>query len=100
MASPCKDILIEPLAGGLDLKSQSGAVAFGNWRLILNMDGSKTESWCRLNGWKRYGWDQECVNNLDLHDQMVDGSGFYSAPYDYTTPEQRAAVHTVAPQIA
>lgn len=95
MASPCKDILIEPLAGGLDLKSQSGSVAFGNWRLVLNMDGSKTESWCRLNGWKRYGWDQECVNNLDLHDQMVDGSGFYSAPYDYTTPERRITIGKV-----
>jgi len=92
---PCKDITIEPLAGGLDLRSESGSVDPGNYRLILNMSGDRAESWCRMNGWSRYGWDNDCVNNLDLHDQMIDGSGFYSQPYDYTSGARSNVLGTI-----
>jgi len=81
-----QDITMAPFGGGLDLRNQSGSVPPGGFRIVLNMDGSRSESYCRLNGWKRYGYDPTCDNNLDLHDQMLDGSGFYSTAYDYTTP--------------
>lgn len=98
MKNTFKDITLEPLAGGLDLRNKSGSVVAGSFRLVLNMDGSKQESYCRINGWRRYGYDNECVNNIDLHDQMIDGSGFYSEPYDYTTPARSTLLGQVYSQ--
>lgn len=98
MKNQLKDITLEPLGGGLDLRAKSGSLDPGNFRLILNMDGSTRESYCRLNGWRRYGYDNECTNNLDLHDQMIDGSGFYSEPYDYTTPARSTLLGRVYSQ--
>lgn len=73
------------LNGGLDTRSADGACVSGWFRLLLNIDGSEPFQMCCLGGWQRRMADAQCVNNQDLHDQMVE-TGTYQLPYSYTTP--------------
>jgi len=77
-----KDIRMDPLNGYLDTRSQSGTIDQAGFRLIMNMDGRESASYCRLGGWRKLGYDQECFLNQDLHDQMLCGQ-VYSLPQSY-----------------
>ena len=61
----------EVLSGGMDTRNPDGNVSPDSYRMLVNIDGSDTRRIGRLPGWTRYGADQSCYKNRDLHDQMV-----------------------------
>jgi len=61
----------ESLSGGMDTRNPDGNVSPDSYRLLVNIDGSDARRLCRLPGWVRYGKDNTCYNNRDLHDQMI-----------------------------
>src|SRR5574343_644636 len=61
----------EVLAGGMDTRNPDGNVSPDSYRLLVNIDGSDARRICRLPGWVRYGKDNACYKNRDLHDQMI-----------------------------
>jgi hypothetical protein len=68
-----KESILEPILGNLDTRNQRGTGRFGDFELILNVDGSIETGYKRSMGWRRYLKDFECAsgyNNSDLHDQM------------------------------
>lgn len=71
------------LNGGLDTRSADGACGSGWFRLLWNVDGGEQFQMCCLGGWQRRLAGASCVNNQDLHDQMVE-TGTYGLPYTIT----------------
>lgn len=66
------EVAITPLSGQLDLRSPSGRLGFGDFRLILNASMNEMGKRCRRFGWKRLMADSSRgFNNQDLHDQLV-----------------------------
>lgn len=66
------EIAISPLSGQLDLRSPSGRLGIGDFRLLLNASMNEAGKRCRRNGWKKLMSDSgHGFNNQDLHDQLV-----------------------------
>lgn len=69
--SQTKDYRQEVLSGGMDTRNPDGNVSPDSYRLLVNVDGSDSRRIGRLPGWRKYGADQSCFNNRDLHDQLI-----------------------------
>lgn len=76
------DIPISPLSGRFDLRSASGNVPFGDFRVILNASMNQLGKRCRRHGWRKLGFNSpQGFNNQDLHDQLVDFQLYYTDTY-------------------
>lgn len=72
------EVAISPLSGQLDLRSPSGRLGIGDFRLVLNASMNEAGKRCRRPGWKKLMADSvNGFNNQDLHDQLV-GDGDYT----------------------
>lgn len=72
------DIPLTPLTGQMDLRSPSGTVPMGDFRLVLNASMNELRKRCRRPGFRKYGFSSERgFNNQDLHDQLLVSDGAY-----------------------
>lgn len=79
------DIPISPLAGRFDLRSASGTIPFGDFRIILNASMNELGKRCRRPGWRKLGFaSPQGFNNQDLHDQLVERQLYYTDTYSQT----------------
>lgn len=66
------EISIAPLSGQLDLRTLSGRLGTGDFRIILNASMNEMGKRCRRPQWKKLFSDAAIgFNNQDLHDQLV-----------------------------
>lgn len=66
------EIGITPLSGQFDLRSPSGRLNSGDFRVILNSSMNEAGKRCRRSGWKKLFADSENgFNNQDLHNQLI-----------------------------
>lgn len=72
------DIPLSPLTGQMDLRSPSGTVPMGDFRVVLNASMNELRKRCRRNGFRKYGFSSERgFNNQDLHNQLLTSDGAY-----------------------
>lgn len=70
------DIPISPLTGQMDLRSPSGSVPFGDFRVVLNASMNELRKRCRRVGFRKLGFNSpQGFNNQDLHDQLLAADG-------------------------
>lgn len=79
------DISIAPLVGRFDVRSTSGNMPVGDFRIVLNSSMNELGKRCRRPGWRKYGTgSQNGFNNQDLHDQLIGLQYSYGYGYDLT----------------
>jgi hypothetical protein len=72
------DVPLSPLTGQMDLRSPSGTVPIGDFRVVLNASMNELRKRCRRNGWRKFGFNSpQGFNNQDLHDQLFELDGSY-----------------------
>lgn len=88
-----KEIVNEPLSGQIDARTQIGEALWRDFRVILNASMVEGKRLGRMPGWhglmkfyKNYDvevdenqWSDRC--NRDLHDQLLQCSGYYNHAY-------------------
>ncbi len=73
-------IPLTPITGTLDLRSATGEVAAGNYRVILNLAMNERRKRRRRGGWTKLFSDSEYgFNNQDLHDQLLYNLLYYES---------------------
>lgn len=70
-----KSIVIKPVTGFLDLRSEPEDVPVGGYRYIQNMAVVQKNRQCRMPGWSRLMDSDSGYNNPDLHDQLLSLTG-------------------------
>lgn len=75
------DVSIRPLAGQFDLRSVSGTMPVGDYRIVLNASMNELGKRCRRPQWRKFGTGSPYgFNNQDLHDTLS-GLQYYCDDY-------------------
>lgn len=78
-----KSVVIKPVTGFMDLRSEPEDVPVGGYRYVQNFSVAQKNKLCRSFGWSRFMDRDVGFNNQDFHDQLISITGQSRQPITF-----------------